>query len=91
MLEADGYLTDLRLSREGIRLKNPLAHGKLDHIRAQQRHIRPSPTPREVDPLERRGARVAESDGLENRSRGNSTVGSNPTLSATHAVLRHEC
>ena len=30
-----------------------------------------------------RGARVAESDGLENRSRGNSTVGSNPTLSAT--------
>ncbi len=32
--------------------------------------------------LVRRGARVAESGGLENRCRGNSTVGSNPTLSA---------
>ena len=31
----------------------------------------------------RRGARVVESDGLENRCTGNGTVGSNPTLSAT--------
>jgi tRNA(adenine34) deaminase len=32
--------------------------------------------------LRRRGARVAESGGLENRCPGNWTVGSNPTLSA---------
>ena len=32
---------------------------------------------------ERRGARAAESGSLENCCRGNSTVGSNPTLSAT--------
>ncbi len=31
----------------------------------------------------RRGARVVEWDGLENRCTGNRTVGSNPTLSAT--------
>jgi hypothetical protein len=30
----------------------------------------------------RRGARVVEWDGLENRCTGNRTVGSNPTLSA---------
>lgn len=29
-----------------------------------------------------RGARVVESGGLENRCSGNTTVGSNPTLSA---------
>jgi hypothetical protein len=33
-------------------------------------------------PLARRGARVVESDGLENRCTFTGTVGSNPTLSA---------
>ena len=33
-------------------------------------------------PLKRRDAGAAERDGLENRSRGNSTGGSNPPLSA---------
>jgi hypothetical protein len=31
---------------------------------------------------ERKGGRVVEGTGLENRQRGNSFVGSNPTLSA---------
>ena len=35
-----------------------------------------------ADKYSRRGARVAEWDGLENRCAGNCTVGSNPTLSA---------
>ena len=34
-------------------------------------------------PCSRRGARVVDWDGLENRCAGNRTVGSNPTLSAT--------
>ncbi len=38
-------------------------------------------------PSERRDARAAEWTGLENRSRGNSTGGSNPPLSATFPTL----
>ena len=34
----------------------------------------------------RRGARVVEWDGLENRCTGNRTVGSNPTLSAIKSL-----
>ena len=34
----------------------------------------------------RRGARVVEWDGLENRCTGNRTVGSNPTLSASVSI-----
>jgi hypothetical protein len=36
----------------------------------------------------RRGARVVEWDGLENRCTGNRTVGSNPTLSANFKTLK---
>ena len=39
---------------------------------------------------ERRGARAAESGSLENCCRGNSTVGSNPTLSAKPSSLDPE-
>ena len=40
----------------------------------------------------RRGARVVEWDGLENRCTGNRTVGSNPTLSAiSNLVIDGEC
>ena len=35
----------------------------------------------------RRGARVAERDGLENRCTRNGTVGSNPTLSAINIIF----
>ena len=35
----------------------------------------------------RRGARVVEWDGLENRCAGNRTVGSNPTLSANITII----
>ena len=38
-------------------------------------------------PSERRDAGAAERTGLENRSRGNSTGGSNPPLSATIQAL----
>ena len=38
-------------------------------------------------PSERRDAGAAERTGLENRSRGNSTGGSNPPLSATIQTL----
>ena len=38
-------------------------------------------------PPERRDAGAAERTGLENRSRGNSTGGSNPPLSATIQAL----
>ena len=38
-------------------------------------------------PLKRRDAGAAERTGLENRSRGNSTGGSNPPLSATIQAL----
>ena len=38
--------------------------------------------------LVRRGAGAAEQAGLENRSGGNSTVGSNPTLSAYLLTFR---
>ena len=40
------------------------------------------------EPVARRGARAAESDGLENRCGGNLTVGSNPTPSATGSSMR---
>ncbi len=40
-------------------------------------------------PLKRRDARAAEWTGLENRSRGNSTGGSNPPLSAISLLYRH--
>ena len=39
----------------------------------------------------RRGARVADWAGLENRCRGNSTEGSNPSLSAPGDVHRSRC
>ena len=38
----------------------------------------------------RRGARVAESGGLENRCTRKGTVGSNPTLSAIEIVTSDE-
>ncbi len=43
--------------------------------------------PRSTTPEMRRGAGVVERGGLENRCRGDSTVGSNPTLSANKTAI----
>ena len=46
--------------------------------------VPPPNIPKTLKSLARRGARVVEWDGLENRCTGNRTVGSNPTLSASY-------
>ena len=59
-------------------IKNRIAAPDLGHV--------------QLNPTTRRGAGAVEQAGLENRSGGNSTVGSNPTLSATYSdCSRNAC
>ena len=51
--------------------------------------VRIPPSPPFICKQRRRGARVADRDGLENRCARKGTVGSNPTLSAIHFSVRH--
>ena len=70
-------------------LQNCIDHGKLgqpiEHVLLTCSIIKPAD-----DLPYRRGARAAESGSLENCCRGNSTVGSNPTLSAIQSSLDPE-
>jgi hypothetical protein len=73
--------------RKENRLKILSLHGKLAPRRLTEATVSRHPAGASGTTYKRRGARAAESGSLENCCRGNSTVGSNPTLSAIARAL----